>query len=120
MKTVDYLTFCDLPNGTIYREVEVNKDGGHGLPGELSVRFDVLRDDDGWPRDFVEGRMIVESGDNRAHYGCGRWGLFEYDNLYIVYDELDIRHTVRFLTDPMEFFNLYDHKQQRIPEDKDR
>lgn len=86
MKVVNFTEFCNLPDGTIFSYWKpCHADG-------LYRRGDVLRIDG--VTDFYEASLIAspdENGDGPIMEACEtRWGEFNYDQLFAVYELADI------------------------------
>ncbi|AFO71568.1 hypothetical protein CcrKarma_gp281 [Caulobacter virus Karma] len=91
MRIVDFATFVTLPAGTLYQEIDQ-----YGSPiSALAIRHDVLFDGDR-PFDFIYEEILYQTADGflgdppkLAELGTKRWGLFDDETLFIVYETQD-------------------------------
>ena len=86
MRIVGFEEFCSLPEGTVFSYWEPCQASGLYRRGEV-ISFD------GGPRDFYEASLKAESYNGEPPVvGLieSRWGLFEYDQQFLVYDKDDI------------------------------
>jgi hypothetical protein len=91
MRIVNFEEFVKLPVGTVYSYWEPEIATG------LYRRGDICHDTNGKPIDFYESNLIAW----KYYYGSrdtapfvdltpGRWGLYDYDQLFVIYEEADI------------------------------
>lgn len=86
MRIVGFEEFCSLPEGTVFSYWEPCITSGLYRRGEV-ISFD------GGPRDFYEASLKAESYNGEqpvVDLGESRWGLFDYDQKFVVYDRDDI------------------------------
>lgn len=86
MKIVDFNTFCSLPNGTVFSYWRPSITLGLYRRGEVIGG-------NGDPIDFFESSLIAESYNGEppvVDLVESRWGTFEYDQQFVVYDQADI------------------------------
>lgn len=90
MRILTFEQFCRQPDGVIYSYWEPCVSRG------LYRRGEVLRGDDGLAIDFYEASLLPEPlmGDPDAvPVVClseSRWGMYEYGQLFAVYDRADL------------------------------
>jgi hypothetical protein len=90
MRIVDFATFCSLPEGTIFSYWKPCITSGLYRRGEV-ITFD------GGPKDFYEASLKAESINGeppKVDLTESRWGLFDYDQQFAVYDDEDIYEIV--------------------------
>ena len=90
MIVVDFYEFCDLPDGTVFSYWEPCVTEG------LYVRGMVIMDQDG-PRDFFETSLLAVSYNGEypeIDETYGRWGLFNYEQKFAVYEKADIEKII--------------------------
>ena len=86
MRIVGFEEFCSLPEGTVFSHWENCLTFGLYRRGEV-ISFD------GAPRDFYEASLKAESWNGKppvVDLVESRWGLFQYDQQFLVYDKDDI------------------------------
>ena len=86
MRIVGFEEFCSLPNGTVFSYWEPCIVRG------LYRRGDVISFDGG-ARDFFEASLNAESYNGEmpvVDLTESRWGMFDYDQQFVVYDRTDI------------------------------
>jgi hypothetical protein len=86
MRIVGFEEFCSLPEGTVFSYWKPCQTSGLYRRGEV-ISFD------GGPRDFYEASLKAESCNGEPPVVDlieSRWGLFEYDQQFLVYDKDDI------------------------------
>ena len=86
MRILGFGEFCELPDGTVFSYWDPCVATGLYRRGEvISV--------DGVPRDFFEASLKAESYNGEKPVvdliEC-RWGMFDYDQQFLVYDKEDI------------------------------
>lgn len=99
MKILKFDEFIKLPKGTIYSYYEPCLCVG------LYRKGDSIKHPDGIFRDYFEASVVpfCEQGDDPVVDGIeGRWALFEYDQLYAVFDADDIMEAVSMLTSSLD------------------
>ena len=94
MQIIAFREFCKLPDGTIFSYWKPSVTSGLYRRGEVIF-------DNNEPIDFFETSLIAES------YNCefpvcdlieSRWGMFEYDQQFAVYERKDIATIIEGLT----------------------
>ena len=93
MRIVGFEEFCGLPEGTVFSYWKPCQTSGLYRRGEV-ISFD------GGPRDFYEASLKAESYNGEplvVDLTESRWGLFEYDQQFVVYDSDDIAAIARGL-----------------------
>ena len=104
MKIVEFKEFCSLPDGTIFAYLSDCCGIAEGLWRRGEVIFS-----DGRPMDYFEADILA------ARYNCGpfqldeavgRWGMYEYEQKYLIYEEPDLSRMIAILT-------THDHPNQR-------
>ena len=94
MKILTFSEFVQLPEGTIYSYYEPAICRGlYRKGGNLTH--------DGIPTDFWEASVIAEcvNGDfPKVEHIESRWGLYDYDQCFAVYDEADIALMIKMLS----------------------
>jgi hypothetical protein len=86
VKIVEFEEFCRLPEGTVFSYWEPCISSGLYRRGAV-ISFD------GGPRDFYETSLKAESYNGEppvVDLVESRWGLFDYDQKFVVYDKDDI------------------------------
>jgi hypothetical protein len=86
MRIVGFEEFCSLPEGTVFSYWEPCQASGLYRRGEV-ISFD------GAPRDFYEASLKAKSCNGEPPVVDlieSRWGLFEYEQQFLVYDKDDI------------------------------
>lgn len=88
MKIFELLDFVKFPIGTIYSELD------EGVPRGLFRKGDTVDwpPEDGPPADFFTVSLIAESEYDglRLDGVPSRWGLFDYDAKFLVYESNDV------------------------------
>ncbi|AXQ68468.1 hypothetical protein HOT99_gp149 [Caulobacter phage CcrBL10] len=91
MQILTFAEFIAMPDGVLYQEVT---EYGSPVAG-LAIRHSVLYDGDR-PFDFIYEEVLARTADGEMDAplilegpGTARWGLFDYDLRYIVYEEAD-------------------------------
>ena len=95
MHVVGFRGLCELPPGTIFSYLQ------DGVVDDLLRLGDVIRRDDGTPIDFYETSLIASNPNGEGYVvelDERRWGLFDYDAKFLVYDLDDVNKIVRGLT----------------------
>lgn len=94
MKIVSFDEFVKLPVGTIYSDYEP-----YAVMG-LFRRLDIIRDDDDRPIDYFYSPLLAQS-DNceepTIDHTPFRWGTFDYDAQFVVYEEADRKQLAEVL-----------------------
>jgi hypothetical protein len=107
MRIVDRKTFMDMPEGTVFSEIEER-----WAVGELSVKVENLGTVDFYEPNFTwvdadDSNIAIERleemwEDETVSYpvdsAIGRNGLFNYDAKYLVYEPEDVQYIVNTLT----------------------
>jgi hypothetical protein len=86
MKVIDFDEFIQLPEGTIFSYFEKGNCSGFFLKGEsLAHRGDL--------NDYCETSLVPDcwNGDPPTLGDSSRWGCFDYDQMYAIYEEEDIQ-----------------------------
>jgi hypothetical protein len=108
MKLLSYAEFVLEPDGVIYQEYDIQ-----GLPTDegILVRAAVLWRD-GEARDFIYARLtatldavVTDENLNGIEFESyfGRWGLYEYENKYLVYEPDDLYKLSGWLLSPLSY-----------------
>ena len=91
MRILTFDQFCLEPDGVVFSYWEPCVSRG------LNRRGEVLRGEDGAPIDFYEASLLPEpvpgDGPDGVPVVClseGRWGMYEYGQLFAVYDGPDL------------------------------
>lgn len=87
MKIIGFKEFTALPEGTIYSYYEPHHCYGLFRKGQT------IMGDGGKPIDYFEADLVPSAMnlDPMAVDGMeGRWGLYEYDQLYCVFEAADV------------------------------
>ena len=102
MKVVDFKTFCSLPDGAVFSYWQPCVGDG------LHVRREVIYSK-GEPIDFFESSCLPQCDWNESTRLSdpdlppvlddimGRWGIFDYDQLFAVYEADDLRRLGQML-----------------------
>jgi hypothetical protein len=93
MQIVGFEEFCGLPEGTVFSYWEPCLTSGLYRRGKV-ISFD------GEPQDFYEASLKAESYNGEfpdVDLTESRWGLYEYDQQFVVYDQDDIQVIARGL-----------------------
>lgn len=94
MKIVNFYELCAMPKGTIFAEWTPC------VVGELQRLDDIIYGDDGKPTDYFycDVAAFMPNGDGPCVSSCGgRWGAFDYDEKYLVWEKEDVERMVRIL-----------------------
>lgn len=93
MRIVNFHEFCGLPKGTVFSYWEPCIVSGLYRRGSV-ISYD------GGPRDFFEATLIAASWNGEfpvVDLVESRWGEFDYDQLFLVYEPQDIAVIVQGL-----------------------
>lgn len=120
MRVVTLQELGDCPPGTIFSDYEpcivrelyrlgdiIRHRGeatSYNTPGEVTDFFYM-----GLLAEPGDGAWLAPGDDPRKGWSCadswGRWGCFEKEALFVVYEEEDLTRLVNALTTPVEFFS---------------
>lgn len=96
MRIVGLDEFAGLPAGTVYSAYDP------AIVRGLFVKGETIQNDDGWPADFFETEVVpqqIDNDDSPEGIGMrGRWGEFDPDAKFVVYDRDDVAQIVALLT----------------------
>lgn len=101
MKLLSFYDFCALPDGVVYQEFKPM------VVGDLRIRGKVYRNSNGQPIDFISCDPLA--GPSRSHehiefpWGSTRWGEYDYDVQFIVYESHELAKLVGWLLAPERF-----------------
>lgn len=94
MKILSFEEFCKEPDGTVFSCADVLDYGS----GQLYRRGEVISYDGG-PKDFFVASLFAEQQAPGAAFVVdlteSRWGLFDYDQEFAVYENEDISTIIR-------------------------
>jgi hypothetical protein len=97
MKSMTFKEFTDLPDGVVFSYWQPCV--AHGL----YIRGRIIRRDNGEAFDYYEVPLLPDQSSPDAAFEFGletsiRWGCYNFDQLYAVYNQADVDELVRLLT----------------------
>jgi hypothetical protein len=102
MKIVDYQTFVNLPEGTVYCETEPC------IFGELKIKEDTINEGNDWyyidfhgypdTLDFTKAYNSMEAGEDvEWDFSSERDGMYDQDRKFAIYSESDVNKLIQSL-----------------------
>ena len=101
MKLVTLAEFIAMPNGTVYQEFSPN------ILGPLSIKLAECNE-----ADFFAATLTAETRTHpdwgmqeiiAAPGGSGRWGAFDEEAMFLIYEAADRERLAAWLIDPVAF-----------------